>query len=301
MLDIKDHGKHIASLLISNFQAIAPELVASGFFKIVAPPYYAVYPKNGKGDKCTYVRDKDDLPQWCAEVIFYPRFRLDAVYHSALNIPSKTLNEEEFKIITGIAYQYGLAMDNLSEELSINPLLLEAFLSCTHYLTPETMNEEIIRESLGADRVTYDRPNNTLIVTMAAEDTVIPLLNFNSRIYNEGLLQMMARLNWSTWQLYITTLKTSTLKESPITLYQLYYMFRECEKREIRVKTLKGLGSMLPQDSARTCMDPRNRRVINITSSGDVASIFRLLGDESAPRKLLTAATDLPDDIFGSL
>lgn len=292
---------HIAALLIGDFQAICPELVARGFFKIVAPPYYAIYPRTGKDDICTYVREKDDLPQWCSDFIYYPRFQLEIVYRSGLGLPNKILDKEEFRILTSIIYRYGLIIDNLSTELSINPLIMEAFLSCTHYLTPKTMNIDVVRESLGADTVTYDVPNNTLIVTMAGEDTVIPLIDICARIYEEGLLTLINRLNWMTWQLYITTKNTALFRNAPITMYQLYLVFRQCEEKEIRVKPLKGLGSMEMVDSARTCMDPRNRRTITVTSAGDVPTIYRLLGDDSDPRKLLTQSGSGFTGLFGSV
>lgn len=262
--------------------------MASGFFNVVVPPYYKI--TIGKNDdNRMYMREKRDLPQWCSQKLFYPRFEIKVKYLPSTQLPDKVLNHEEFDILTEILFDYGLLLDNLSAELSIEPELLEALCRCTHYLSPETMDTTVIKEYTNADSVTYDPATNTLTLTILDEDMIIPLIHVRERIYGK-ILRLLQRLNWTLWQIYITTKKTPNCVEQPVSLYTLYSIFKMCRDSLIKIEPLKGLGSMLPEDLTKTCLDPRNRKVINVKSSGDVDLIINLMEKDSAARKQLSSA-----------
>lgn len=283
MSDADSHGRHIAAIIIGNFYAVAPELVESGFFGIVAPPYYEVYVGKDRS-KSVYIRDQQDIVQWCTRHIYFNSMKIDIgdIYNAG---PRKTLTLAEYLPFAETVHRIGDILRNLSEEMSASPYLLEGLTRCTHYLTPQTMNVDLIREELGADRVHYDAGNNALVLTIGLDDIVLPLHQISDRFYEE-LIPELNRIKWSLWQIYITTQKTATYKEHPITIYQLYKLFKQADSL-LTVRTLKGIGSMKPHEAARTCMDPRCRRVYTITSPGQADLIYDLLGDQSGPRKKL--------------
>jgi DNA gyrase/topoisomerase IV subunit B len=131
------------------------------------------------------------------------------------------------------------------------------------------------------------------MITMGLDDVIIPLHAIVPTLERE-LLPFLRSIRWHTWSIFVTTLKTQYFKNHPVTFYQLYQMFQKADSI-LHVKPLKGIGSMKPEDAARACMDPRYRRVFHVTSAGDVATIFNLLGDDSDPRKDLIAEPMLSD------
>ena len=288
-MDNKAHGGHIAALILSGFQIVAPELVKRGYFSVVVPPYYRIIVGKNEENRM-YIRGRRDLPQWCAKKILYPTFSLKVRYREDLNLPDKILSEEEFSVLTEILFNYGLLIDNISTELAVVPELLEALCRCTHYLTPETMQTGPILEATGADQASYDAFTNTLILTFLDEDIPIPLYYLRDRIYGP-ILRTLNRLSWTLYDLYITTKRNQRLVDHPVTLYQLYDKFRECRDALITIEPLKGLGSMTQIDLTKTCLDPRNRRCIQIRSLGDVQRVINLMEKNSAARQQLSESS----------
>lgn len=272
------------------FQVAAPELIKSGFFGIVAPPYYEVW-AGKKASVTTYVRDRDDLPQWKALNIYDRELTIDIEYiHGETRVVS-TLTQEQLVIFAVQIDQIGRAIENLSNEFSIPGLLVEALTRVSFYLTPETMNTEVIKETLGVNRVEYDRNINTLFVSIGREDYVIPLYNVHARLCEQVSI-ILQKIKWRSWNAYVTSKRNKTLHEVPMSIYQLYELFKTFD-RLMNVKVLKGVGSMDATEVAKICMDPRNRRVYRVTDPGDLDVIFDLLGDDPQPRKDLMVAPPL--------
>ena len=292
-MDKQSHGRHIAAIIIGSLQLIAPDLVASGFFGIVAPPYYEI--KSARDTKkAMFVRDQSDIVQWNAEVLYEPYFKIDiADIYNAMQ--PKTLEGKEYAAFAEVVTKIGIAFDNLSEEMSINPLILEGLARCTGVLSPETMDVEHIRTTLGADRVVYERDTNTLIITIGG-DEYVPLFLVPERIRDE-VLPLLHMIKWHLWIAYVSTIKTEEYKDTPLTLYQIYLLFQKANTLT-QVKPIKGVGSMQPNESHMTCMDPRYRKVFNITSVGDISTIMALLGTNTTARKQLKDAAVVTESQF---
>ncbi len=293
-VDADPHGGHIASIVVGNFNAVAPELVASGFFGVVAPPYYKISSAKDP-DAITYAREFSDLIQWCARILYYPAFHIDIGYVN-VRLPSRALTMPEFISFAERISEIGEVLDNLEKDLAIPQFLIEALARCTYYLSPVTMNTEAIRIETGADLVDYDLPNNSLILTVGQTDYVIPLYTVAERIYT-SLLPLLSKIKWKEWVAYVTTKRTQLYEQSPMSLYQIYSLFKMANSL-VKIDPLKGIGSMDPEDAAMTCMNPRNRRLYRITEPGQISTIFKLLGDDSGPRKQLSAAPVFSDKAF---
>ena len=286
--DADAHGGHIASLLLTAFQTLAPELVnIPGFFQIVIPPYYQVcFGKNAS--HTIYMRNKDDLPIWCAENIFMNRLKIKARYSEDLKLKDKEFEKEEYITLTDILFEYGLTMDNISSRLQIHPEILEAFCHCTYYLSPSTMDTEVLRKYLRADKVVYHPDTNTLTLTYAEEDIPIPLLSIKEELYG-GVLCLLNKLGWKNWHPCITTLRSKHYHDTVVGFYQLYSLMKFWRDKLITITPLKGLGSMNSRDLTRTCMDVRNRKSLVVEGIGDVNRIIRLMERDTAERKKIAS------------
>ena len=286
--DADAHGGHIASLLLTAFQTVTPDLVnIPGFFQIIVPPYYQIcLDKNPKYR--VYIRDKDDLPSWCAEHIFAKRLKIKARYYPYLNLPDKEIESEAYITFTKILFEYGLIMENISNRLQISPEILEALCKCTYYLTPRTMNTERVRECIMANRVTYEKDTNTITVSYGETDIPIPLMFVREELY-ENVLKILNRLKWREWYPVISTETINNSKETPISFFNLYKLMKRWRDGLISIKPLKGLGSMDSKDLTYTCMDPRNRKSLVIKGVGDVKRIIRLMEKDTAERKKIVS------------
>ena len=273
-------------MLLTAFQAVAEDLInIPGFFNIIVPPYYLLTVGDNEEQK-VYLREKSDLPQWCARKIFIPRIEIKAHYAEHLGIPDRVLSEEDMVVFTELLFNYGMLIDNISARLQIMPEILEALCRCTHYLTPETMDVDIVRTALRADKVVYEADTNTITVSYLDEDIPIPLIFVREELYGD-ILGMLRRLEWNHWIPLLTTKRTDRCKDTPVTFYRLYSYFKKWRDELITIKPLKGLGSMTSLDLTRTCMDPRNRKSIAVNGSGDVRRIIRLMERDTSERKKL--------------
>ena len=286
--DADAHGGHIASLLLTAFQTLAPDLVnIPGFFQIIVPPYYQICFGKNSSQK-VYMRNKDDLPIWCAENIFLSRLKIKARYRKDLNLKDKELKKEEYITLTDILFEYGLMMDNISSRLQIHPEILESLCHCTYFLSPETMDTEVLKYYLRADKVVYHPDTNTLTVTYAEEDIPIPLLFIKEELYGD-VLCLLNRIGWKDWSPCITTLKSNHYKDVVVGFYRLYSIMKYWRDKLITIKPLKGLGSMDSRDLTRTCMDLRNRKALVVRGIGDVNRIIRLMERDTAERKKIAS------------
>lgn len=288
-MDKKAHGGHIASLVLGNIAAVSPELINAGVFSVIVPPYYRI--TIGKNDY--YVRGKGDLVQWKAEYFYKEILRIDI---AGINYLNRTITKTEH--LAGDTYtdfacvvdEIGNIILNISNELSISPYIIEALSNVSLYLTADTMNTEVIKDELGANRVSYDSVSDSLLVNIGRDDLIIPLMKVSERLYRD-LRPKLARVKKSVWVPLVTTLRTDLYKEVPMTLFQVYELFQRIDElMHMDVEVLKGIGSMEARDIGAVCMDPKTRHEIRIENVGDLTRIHDLLGRESGFKKQLVAA-----------
>lgn len=293
--DADSHGRHIAAIVIGSLHLVAPMLVDSGFFGIVAPPYYEIKSSRDQR-KSMFVRDQEDIVQWDSQVLFEPYFNIKI---AALDtrVPPKQLTGRQYSSFAEIVNKVGIALDNLSEEMSIHPLILEGLTLCTGYLSPLTMDPEVIKRTLGCDRVTYFKDTHTLAITADGSDEIVPLHLVPERIINE-ILPVLRMIRWNVWIPLVTTIKTTEWVDQPLSIYQLYLVFQKVKASLTTVKPIKGIGSMNDEESFRTCVDPRYRKIYTITEAGDTGVISALLGSGSDARKQLKETAHVSDAMF---
>jgi DNA gyrase/topoisomerase IV subunit B len=274
--------------------ALCPEFVEAGKLFVVTPPYYKIQYKKGDKDKAHYIKDYNDLVLWFCDHVYRPTFniKLGHVHPNPKNLNKRVetihdLNDhpEVFDAFMRNILTFGEILINLSQELMINALILEKLTYISYYLDVHTVDPIAIKHILCADDVRYDDVGHIITLTYGRDDYVIPLFKVKERLTDE-LLPLLNRMRWKDLRLYITAKRYNGLKDQVMSLGEFYSLLKGFEK-DFKIEKLKGLGTMEPQDTYQTCMDPRYRTMYQITSVKDVNLIWDLLGKNSDKRKNL--------------
>lgn len=286
MTDADTHGKHIVNIVVSNLYAINPKFIESGILHIVTPPFYGLRIKNKKykDTGIIYIRNADELVNALAMNVYYPSVEV-AVFAADVFDKPKVLNKQEFVEFARIVCHVGGLIERLAEQHVINPLILEQLTHVTHYLTPETMDINVLKQTLGNDSISYDAKNNILMMSIGRRDLTISLHALRDTLYQE-VLPFLNKIAWRNWGVLVSTKHTDMYKDTPMSLVQLYNIFKSLDTL-FTIKRWKGLGSMMPLDRALTCMNQQYRSTYKITTIGDVDRVFDLMGNDSAARKAL--------------
>ncbi len=140
----------------------------------------------------------------------------------------------------------------------------------------------IIRRLFECD-VDYHELSQVLILHIGTEDIIIPLRGITDRIYEE-ILPLCHQSMCMRMQFFITTKFTQYYQQAPISLVQIYELFKQLDDH-YTIERYKGLGSMEPSDVYKTCLDPDIRRSYRIGSVGDIQTIFNMMCKDSQFRK----------------
>lgn len=289
--DADIHGYHIASIVISNLYVLCPAMIEAGVWSVITPPLYSLdYKGKKKGMPRVYLRDDKEIKYWLIKNCFSNAFKIGITSRFGFT-KLRYLNDIDYHDLCMILLDLGEQIENIANELVLPEEIVEALSYVTNYLTPQTMDADLICNKLGFTKVSYNRDTNIMVVTIRKEDYIIPLENISNRLY-ETVLPLFRRIAWNKLQLYITSIHTNTYKDQPISVVQLYRIMKSFND-EFTINRYKGLASMPALDRNRTCMDPKYRSVHHITSVGDVDMIFKLLGSDSNERKQLVDGSSL--------
>lgn len=280
MADADTHGYHITNILLGNLYALCPALIESGKVYVVKAPLYSL---NIKGQEPIYIRDAEELNATLAYHVYY---RCVDVKISSDNF-ERTLSREEFVAFNEIVSKIGDELERLSNEYMIPAALLEQLSLMTSHLNVARPNVEEISRWLGYE-VRYVESSNLLIVSVGMDDVIVPLTQITELIYKR-ILPMYRTFRYGRTRISATTKRSNLLNDDPITIVQLYQMFLQLKKL-FTIERYKGLGDMAPADLARTCTNPKTRRVYQVTEVGDVQKIFDMMGTDPKVRKELMLA-----------
>lgn len=293
MTDADVHGQHISAILTGNLYALNPEIITSGIVHIVVPPLYSLeYIGRKQGLPKIYFKDEDELQGWFIKYVYLKAFdvgiRLKG--HTETHYFDSHNSTNFLRLVIAI----GQAIENVSEELILDPMVVERLTHVTGYLEDNNIDVDGIRTVLRkldptVDRISYEPDGHILVMTIGRDDHIIPLQNVRRRLI-ELVLPLMNKIRWRTIRVYITTKHTAELKDEHVSLMRLFFILKSFDGL-FKPHRYKGIGSMEPNDKERTCMDPKTRNVFQITSPGDVSRIFELLGKKnSSYRKRLVSS-----------
>jgi DNA gyrase/topoisomerase IV subunit B len=277
MADADTHGYHITDILLGDLYALCPALINNGHVYVTIPPLYSL---NIKGREPIYIRDNYELNATLAFAVYYNS--LDIGFHTGTQ--SRNLTREEFVAFSEIVCRIGDELDRLSVEYMIPAVLLEQLSLMTSHLNLRQPDINVIRSYLGCE-VRYVESGHLLIISIGSDDIIVPLNQITELIYAR-ILPLYRTFYYGKVRITATTKRSKALVNSPISIAQLYQMFKELDKM-FTIKRYKGLGSMPPEDIAKNCVNPNTRKVHQIINIGDLKTVFHMLGDDPTERKRL--------------
>ena len=282
--DADVHGYHIASILLSNLYILSPALIEEGRIYVVMPPLYGIKVKGSK--ELLYVRNTKELNATLAYHLYYKC--LD-IYIESNAYNKQKLNIEEFVAFSEIVELVGEVITNLSKEYAIPAVILEQLSLMTVMLNRSLLDADIeLFEKAFGCKVKYHKESQVLILIIGSEDIIIPLYNINDLIYKK-ILPLYKDFFYMKMRIYATTKRTDHMNISPVSIVQLFQMFNEMKKL-FSIERYKGLGSMNPKDRSKTCINKETRRTFQITTIGDIDTVFNMMGTDSTTRKELVLA-----------
>ena len=266
--------------------AVCPDFVDAGIIHIVTPPRYGLKPPGKSKHKETiYLRDKDEVNIWMIANEYYPKLDIGIRYRGVDR--TRSLPVAEYTAFVKLVLKIGEVIENVANELVLDPLILETLTYITGYLHPSKINLQVIQDITGADKVEYDSNSHILFLSSGRKDYTIPLHDVCKRLY-ATVLPLLNTLDWTKLSIHITTRTMPDMRDQPVSLMQLYTML-DGIARGYEVEMFKGIGQMDTKDRYMTCMHEEGRRgnIHQIKSVGDVSRIFQLLGGDSDYRKKL--------------
>ncbi len=283
MTDADVDGSHIITLLLTLFYRYFPQLIKNGHLYIAQPPLYRLK----RGRKEIYVKDDNEL--------FKILLELSA---EVINIENRNLTKDQIIQIGKLSKEYGDLKRNLSKrkDEKIIELLLEHNIKEEDIFNEEKVKEivSLLSEKLPKYHIYYERDNIT-----GGYKIILERETKFGREENKIDADFLGSYGYTKLKEYKNKLK-ELLGEPPI---KAKYKDNEytIEKYEDFFNTLwdigfksadiqryKGLGEMNPEQLWETTMNPKTRRLIQVTIedaalADEVFSI--LMGEKVEPRK----------------
>lgn len=281
LTDADSHGRHIASIVISNLCDICPEFVASGKVYIALPPDYGITYKKSADNVRTYHRNLN-------EVEIYLAMHYRYIYDIKLMIRNchdkyQELDDIQFINFAKIVKNIGLILDNMEKEFSIPAMLIYQLTLVSQYLEKGRVNTQQIADALQAESVIYEPIDHILTISVASSDYVIPLHRLRERMY-QRLTTILGAIQSRWLSIKISAKNIPGYKDVEVTPAQLYALFSEIDKL-FYIEKFKGLAGMSPEDIYKTCQDPATRNLTRITKVSDIDGIYDLLGKDTRARQ----------------
>lgn len=289
MNDADIDGGHIQCLHISNLYNLNPLIITSGMLYIANPPLYELDISSAKGIAATNVENR--VYQYIQDKPALIDFLVECLYKNALDIfirdgivykdPVK-LKGEAYTDFCFIITELGEIFANLSKSLAIPSLVLEKITHLTGYIQPGKVDGKLLTEELGMYS-SYDPRTDILTVSEGKNDYSCPLTDICNVLYSE-ILGYLHKLGWKHLEIYVSTKLTDTLKNTRVSITQLYEIFTTISST-LDITRQKGLGGIDPQNLKPICIDPETRILHQITSLGDYERIKMLMGSDVTLRK----------------
>ncbi len=275
--DADAHGYHIANIVLGNLFVLCPEFVNSGKIYLSMPPHYRI---NLGKNKAIFARTTSELNAILSKYVYsnYLELRLQS------DLFDKALTIEEYMAFNEIVDLIGDTITSIGEEYFIHPVILEQLALLTNKIDFNNPDTSILSEAFGQD-VKFNAATNVLTVSIGTKDIVIPLIKMTEIIY-EHILPLYRSFHYNRTTILATTKKTKLMHNQPISVVQLYQIHKQLMKT-VPINPLKGLGTMSPPEIYQTCINPEHRRCQQITSLGDIETIFQMLGSDNKWRKQL--------------
>ncbi|MGC9188168.1 MAG: DNA topoisomerase (ATP-hydrolyzing) subunit B [Sulfurihydrogenibium sp.] len=283
MADADVDGSHITTLLLTLFYRFFPQIIENGHLYIAQPPLY----KLKKGRSEMYVKDDEELNKIVIE------FASDEIA-----IEGKNLNKTQIKELAKLAKEYKTLKENLykKKDKAVVDTLIKLNVSEEDIRDEEKVKQivENLKQTLPNYNIYYKFNNEE-----ADYEIFIERQERFSKFVNKidiDFLSSYAFLRLKEIENKIKELVGSlpieiSYKQKSVTvedLDRLYDVIFEAGMSGCEIQRYKGLGEMNPEQLWETTMNPKTRRLLQVSIedaalADEVFSI--LMGEKVEPRR----------------
>jgi len=283
MADADVDGAHITTLLLTLFYRYFPQLIENGFLYIAQPPLYRLK----KGRTTMYVKDDEELARIIIDFAS-DDFQIEGKSLTKLEIKElakkakeyadlkKSLIKKRDKDVVDTILKLGITEDDVVEEEKVKQIVEKA-----KELLP---NYEIYYEKdqfEGAFDIFFDKKEKFGKVSTKVDSDFLTLYAYRR------LLELDKELKEIVGNLPITVI-TKQGKTRIKDFEELFDLIWNTGLHGVEIQRYKGLGEMNPEQLWETTMNPKTRRLLQVTLedaalADEVFSI--LMGEKVEPRK----------------
>ncbi|WP_457621986.1 DNA topoisomerase (ATP-hydrolyzing) subunit B [Persephonella sp.] len=283
MADADVDGAHITTLLLTLFYRYFPQIIENGFLYIAQPPLY----KLKKGRSEIYVKDDEEL----AKIVI--DFASDEI-----TFDGKNLTKIQIKDLAKKAKEYSDLKKSIYKRKDKKVVDAVLDLNITEDdLIDENRVKEIVqrlRDKLPEYKVYYEKNlfEGDIEIFCVREERFKQIQNkidddFLTSYAYRRIIELSSEIKQLVGELPLTMNYKN--KEVTVTdLDQLYSAIWEAGIHGVEIQRYKGLGEMNPEQLWETTMNPKTRRLMQVTLedaalADEVFSI--LMGEKVEPRK----------------
>lgn len=283
MADADVDGSHITTLLLTLFYRFFPQIIENGHLYIAQPPLYKIK----KGRTQVYVKDDEELNRIAIQ------FAVEEI-----SFEGKDLDKSKITEIAKLAREYKNLKNNLykKKRKEIVDILLKSQIK-EEYLTDINKVEEMVihfSEKLPDYKIDYEY--NNLEGSYQINLTRREKLSFEKFVIDTDFLSSYAYVRVKEIEDILKNLvgelpykiltKTQTFEVDD--LDNLYEVIFDIGMRGVEIQRYKGLGEMNPEQLWETTMNPKTRRLLQVSIedaalADEVFSI--LMGEKVEPRR----------------
>ena len=285
--DADPDGHHIAAILLGNLYLLMPEIINAGILYVSIPPYYGVKYKKSKQKK--YITDKISLIDWKIEQILIPNLKIKPRYRIMTKDGMKEINpdltHDQYKGFIHKILDIGYLIENIANELSLDPYVLEMLCNITHYLDEKHMNVREIQKILNVKYIKFNKETNMLTISIGFYDHYVHLYELKEYFY-QRLLPELEKVMFKNLSILISQKNNNHLNINQVTIYQLYTLLKSID-HQFDITAYKGIGSVKPKELYENSMNEENRTMFHIKSVNDFDMINKVLGKDATHRRSL--------------
>ena len=282
MTDADTDGSHIRTLLLTFFFRFMKPLIENGHVYIALPPLYRVR----KGKKDFYIKDDQELENFLKGEVILKNGKL-------VMENGKTLSGEELLFFLNRAYELEEAYKALKAKIS-DSSLLDFLISLK--LEVEKFNDKeyiekivnLLREKFGnryTFRIEKEEEEELYRIAVTDKDTFDVYLIDASLVDSVAYETLKGEIeNYKFPMLFFVGNKTAEIEN----LGELKEKILSTAKSTLEIQRYKGLGEMNPEQLWETTMNPKTRRLMQVTieDAAQADEIFSILmGENVGPRR----------------
>jgi len=282
MTDADTDGSHIRTLLLTFFFRFLTPLIENGHLYIALPPLYRVR----KGKKDYYIKDDEELEKFLKEEVIYKSGKLifpngevltEAQLLAFINKAEEL--EEAYKALKTKIKDEDLLMEVINLGLEIEKLSDQGYVE-------ERAN--LLREKLGSTytvKVEKEEDKDLYRIVVMDNDTY-DVYTIDSELVDSVAYELL-REEAKTVKFPLIFEVGS--KVSEITNFgEIREKVLSTAKSTLEIQRYKGLGEMNPDQLWETTMNPKTRRLMQVTleDAAQADEVFSILmGEQVEPRR----------------